>query len=127
MDMTSSFTFGLSDRESLDQLRDQLIEELFQDEKGDLSWFELDVTANQTHLRVGLTNESSLEKKRGCSQEGWTTVNEEDGLCRNESCVRDRVVAAFDAAGEPGIGQCVDTRVHRRPTGISVCWRIGKC
>ena len=33
MDMTSSFTFGLSDRESLDQLRDQLIEELFQDEK----------------------------------------------------------------------------------------------
>jgi hypothetical protein len=125
-DLTSSFAFGLSDRESLDQLTDQLIEELFQDGKGDLSWFELDVTANQTYLLVGLANESGGEKKGGCGEEGWTTVDEDDGLCRNETCVRNRVVSAFDAAGEPGIGQCVDTRVHRRLTGVAVCWRIRK-
>jgi hypothetical protein len=125
MDLTSSFDFGLSDRESLDQLTDQLIKEFFQDGEENLGWFEMAVSTNKTYIIAGGEDASGGNKARGCSGDEWTTVGK--GLCRSEDCVRDRLVTAFEDAGAPGVGECVDTRVHRSLTGATVCWKKGAC
>lgn len=123
---TTTFEVGLSDKTRLSALTDQIVSEVFSEGEKGPEWFEMEVSADQTILHFG-GDGPTTQKARGCNAEGWTTVAADDGLCRTESCVRDRLETAFEEAGKPGVGQCVDTRVHRSLTGASVCWKKSKC
>ena len=120
---TTTLDFGHADPAQLKALTHDLVAEFMQQ---DLEWLDMTVTARQTVLHYG-GDGPSVQKARGYDADGWTTVEADGGLCRSEECVRERLETAFEEAGKPGVGECVDTRVHRSLTGAAVCWKKGKC
>lgn len=123
---TSTFDIGFADKAQLSVLTDQIVSAFLSEGDKGPEWFEMEITANQTTLYFGGEG-PSIQKANGCNAAGWNTVASDEGLCRSEECVRGRLETAYQEAGNPGVGECVDTRVHRSLTGASVCWKKGKC
>ena len=122
MPIEFDYDFGHDSPRLLSDLMDDLVSEI-SEEGSDVQWVNIHSTAKSTTLRFGQGKPAGLDKKGGCSAEGWEMVGE--GRCFNERCVRDRVETAYET--KPSQGQCLDVRIDRGGVGVRVCSRLSEC
>jgi len=123
LDLNQTLDFGRADEVRFSEFLDEVTEAIFPAEGEALESLDLTISDHQIIVYAGTRTDQFTQKRGGCDEDdGWTTVGK--GKCRNRDCIRDRVEVAFEEAGDPGAGNCVDVRVDRGTLGASVCYQV---